>query len=137
MSLLSRFLDRLFPPKGLPEETHSIRLGAKGFDVVDGGSTATCPWGDVARIELVKLDLFAFDMICMDLTIDGLDGQVLRLNERMKGWSDLVSDASDRIGGGAIGVGVVRSHRASGLCRKQNHHLRPLSAVSGGGRAVS
>lgn len=56
---------------------------------------ALTPWNRISRIVAFKRDLYGSDLIC--LLVEQADGTVLEVNERMPGWTELVTEIPIRL----------------------------------------
>ena len=54
-------------------------------------------WKDTIRIEVFKRDLFAMDLICLDIVLR--DDRTLEVNEEMDGWKSLVDKLPEYLPG--------------------------------------
>jgi hypothetical protein len=73
--------------------SHEIKLSDSGFSVVALKNKDAVPvkieWTDVAKIEVFKRDVFAFDLICLFLSCT--NSTVLELDENLKGWDEFIA----------------------------------------------
>ena len=95
----SSLLAKILPPSGRRPRPR-ILVDVAGFAVEtlgrDGMRRLFREWGAIDRAEAFKRDLYAVDLICLELRAHG---EWVEVDEEMTGWDDLLRELPERLPG--------------------------------------
>lgn len=101
-SYADRCAERLQSRLRRPATTFSIRHNPNATTISWRKSLADCgdiviAWRDTVRIEAFKRDLYAVDLICLNIVLT--QGAPVEINEEMDGWESLVEKLPEYLPG--------------------------------------